>query len=140
MSSTETGFHDASTFFICLPVFCYLCLITIKEKEEFMETFQLNLTKQQVANLFQSMNEKDKLELFRELRQSLFVSRFDTLLNSLRTDELSDEDIALEVETVRKKHYESGKNLTFATISRVFRAMGISAKLNIGDFREIALW
>lgn len=74
-----------------------------------METFQLNLTKQQVANLFRSMSEKDKLELYRELRQSLFVSRFDALLSSLHTNELSDEDIALEVETVRQKHYESGK-------------------------------
>lgn len=69
-----------------------------------METFQLNLTKQQVASLFRSMSEKDRLELYRELRQSLFVNRFDALLDSLRTDELSDEDIALEVETVRQKH------------------------------------
>lgn len=73
-----------------------------------METFQLNLTKQQVANLFLSMSEKDRLDLYRELRQSLFVSRFDALLSSLRTDELSDEDIALEVATVRQKHYDSG--------------------------------
>lgn len=73
-----------------------------------METFQLNLTKQQVANLFLSMSEKDRLDLYRELRQSLFVSRFDALLSSLRTDELSDVDIALEVETVRQKHYDSG--------------------------------
>lgn len=73
-----------------------------------METFQLNLTKQQVANLFLSMSEKDRLDLYRELRQSLFVSRFDALLSSLRTDELSDDDIALEVETVRQKHYDSG--------------------------------
>lgn len=73
-----------------------------------METFQLNLTKQQVANLFLSMSEKDRLDLYRELRQSLFVSRFDALLSSLRTDELSDVDIALEVEIVRQKHYDSG--------------------------------
>lgn len=74
-----------------------------------MESIQLNLTKQQVASLFRSMSEKDRLELYRDLRRSLFVSRFDALLDSLRTDELSYEDIAREVETVRQQHYESRK-------------------------------
>lgn len=74
-----------------------------------MESIQLNLTKRQVASLFRSMSEKDRLELYRDLRRSLFVSRFDTLLNSLRTDELSYEDITREVEAVRKQHYERRK-------------------------------
>lgn len=71
-----------------------------------MDSIQLNLTKRQVASLFRSMSEKDRLELYRDLRRSLFVSRFDALLNSLRTDELSYEDITREVEAVRKQHYE----------------------------------
>ena len=33
-----------------------------------------------------------------------------------------------------------GKNLTFSTIARVFKAMGISAKLEIGSMGKVALW
>lgn len=70
-----------------------------------MDSIQLNLTKRQVASLFRSMSEKDRLELYRDLRRSLFVSRFDALLNSLRTDELSYEDITREVEAIRKEQF-----------------------------------
>ena len=35
---------------------------------------------------------------------------------------------------------ENGKNLTFSTIVRVFKAMGISAKLEIENQDKIALW
>lgn len=35
---------------------------------------------------------------------------------------------------------ESGKNVTFATISRVFKAMGVSAKLDLGSLGRVALW
>lgn len=35
---------------------------------------------------------------------------------------------------------ENGKNLTFSTIARVFQAMGISAKLEIGNLGKVALW
>jgi len=35
---------------------------------------------------------------------------------------------------------ESGKNLTFATVSRVFKAMGVRAKLDLGSLGRVALW
>lgn len=35
---------------------------------------------------------------------------------------------------------ESGKNITFSTISRVFKAMGVSAKLDLGSLGRVALW
>lgn len=35
---------------------------------------------------------------------------------------------------------ESGKNLTLSTISRVFKAMGVSAKLDLGSLGRVALW
>lgn len=35
---------------------------------------------------------------------------------------------------------ESGKNVTFATMARLFKAMGIDAKLDLGAFGKIALW
>ena len=71
-----------------------------------MDTIQLNISKQQFVGLIQSMPEKDRLDIFDRLRKSLFVSRFDRLLKSVRTDELSLDDITREVETVRQEHYE----------------------------------
>ena len=35
---------------------------------------------------------------------------------------------------------ESGKNVTFATIARIFKAMGISVKLDMGALGRVALW
>lgn len=35
---------------------------------------------------------------------------------------------------------ESGRNVTFATMARIFKAMGIDAKLDLGAFGKIALW
>lgn len=35
---------------------------------------------------------------------------------------------------------ESGKNLTFATIARVFKAMGINASFDMGGYGKVALW
>ncbi|WP_337626212.1 hypothetical protein [Phocaeicola sp.] len=74
-----------------------------------MDTIQLNISKQQFVGLIQSMPEKDRLDIFDRLRKSLFVSRFNRLLKSTRTDELSLEDITGEVEAVRQAHYEEQK-------------------------------
>ena len=71
-----------------------------------METIQLNLNKQQFFRILQAMDERDRLEIYDRLRKSLFVSRFDRLLNAVRTDELSLEDITKEVEAVRQMRYE----------------------------------
>ena len=51
------------------------------------------------------MPEQDKLEVFDRLRKSLFASRFDRLLRSVRTDELSMEDITRETNIVRRERY-----------------------------------
>lgn len=80
---------------------------SIKRKR--MDTIQLNISKQQFFGMLQAMPEQDKLEVFDRLRKSLFVSRFDRLLKSVRTDELSMDDITREVEAVRQKHYEERK-------------------------------
>lgn len=74
-----------------------------------MDTIQLNISKQQFVGLIQSMYEQDRLEIFDRLRKSLFVSRFDRLLKSARTDELSLDDITREVEAVRQERYEEQK-------------------------------
>ena len=74
-----------------------------------MRTTQLNLGKSQFLSIISAMSDTDKLEVYNELKKSLFLNRFDNLLQSLQTDELSMEDITKEVELVRKKRYEEGK-------------------------------
>ena len=35
---------------------------------------------------------------------------------------------------------ESGRNITLATIAKVFKVMGINAKLDMGSLGKVALW
>ena len=70
---------------------------------------QLNLGKSQFLSMFNTMNDADRLEIFKELKKSLFLNRFENLLKALQTDELSMDEITKEVEFVRKKRYEEGK-------------------------------
>lgn len=44
------------------------------------------------------------------------------------------------VQRAQISRIESGKNLTFSTISKIFRAMNIRAKLEIGSLGKVALW
>jgi hypothetical protein len=76
-----------------------------------MQTIQLNLNKKQFINVIHSMNDNDKLEIYNELKKNLIRDRFEMLLQSLKTDELSLEDITEEVEKVRQYRYESGKQI-----------------------------
>jgi hypothetical protein len=75
------------------------------------DTIQLNLDKRQFVNLFRFMNESDKVDIYKELKKNLFLNRFENLVKSLQTDELSLEDITKEVEEVRKERYENGKQV-----------------------------
>lgn len=55
---------------------------------------------------------------------------------------LTQEDLGklIGVQRAQISRIENGKNLTFSTIARVFQAMGISAKLEIGNLGKVALW
>lgn len=44
------------------------------------------------------------------------------------------------VQRAQISRIENGKNLTFSTMARVFKALGISAKLEIGNLGKVALW
>ncbi len=74
-----------------------------------MRTIQLNLNRGQFVSIIRTLDDSDKLMIYRELKKELFLKRFEGLLKSLRTDELSLEDITKEVETVRQRRYEKGK-------------------------------
>ncbi|WP_258861671.1 hypothetical protein [Marinilabilia salmonicolor] len=55
------------------------------------------------------MDEKDKLAIYEELKHSLFPMRFEKLLKSTQSDEISFDEITKEVEDVRQQRYEEGK-------------------------------
>ena len=77
-----------------------------------MKTINIELGKNQFIKMINNLNESDKFEIYKELRKSLFLKRFNKLLKSTRTSELTLEEITKEVESVRKKRYEQGKQIS----------------------------
>ncbi|MBA7538805.1 hypothetical protein ES705_31082 [subsurface metagenome] len=71
--------------------------------------YNIELDKSQIFNLIRQLNADDKIELLNSLQESTYVRRFEKLLDSLRTDKISLDDITKEVEGVRQKRYEQGK-------------------------------
>ena len=55
---------------------------------------------------------------------------------------MTQEDLAMLIGVQRAQisKIESGRNLTFATICRVFKAMDIKADLDLGGLGRVALW
>lgn len=76
-----------------------------------MKTVNIELDKNQFIRIINSLDDSDKLEIFNELKKSLFLKRFNKLLTSTKTNELTLEDITIEVESVRKNRYEKGKQI-----------------------------
>ena len=76
-----------------------------------MKAINIELDKSQFLKIIYQLDDNDKLELFNELKKSLFLKRFNKLLKSTRTDELSMDEITKEVESVRKQRYEEGKQI-----------------------------
>ncbi len=76
-----------------------------------MKTVNIELDKIQFIRIINNLDDNDKLEILNELKKSLFLKRFNKLLKSTKTDELTLEDITKEVESVRKNRYEKGKQI-----------------------------
>jgi hypothetical protein len=74
-----------------------------------MKAVSIELNKSQFLKIINQLDDNDKFELYNELKKSLFLKRFDKLLKSTKTDELTMEDITNEVESVRKQRYEEGR-------------------------------
>lgn len=66
-----------------------------------MKTINIELDKNPFIRIINSLDDK-KLEILNELKKSLFLKRFNKLLKSTKTDELTLEDITKEVESVMK--------------------------------------
>ena len=74
-----------------------------------MRTVNIELDKNQFIRIINRLDDTDKFEIFNELKKSLFLKRFNKLLKSTKTEDLTMDDITKEVESVRKNRYEKGK-------------------------------
>ncbi|PIY03950.1 MAG: hypothetical protein COZ21_07920 [Bacteroidetes bacterium CG_4_10_14_3_um_filter_31_20] len=72
--------------------------------------YNIELDKTQIFNLISQLNVDDKIELINNLQESTFIKRFEKLLDSLKTSDLTYEDITKEVEIVRNKRFKEGKH------------------------------
>jgi hypothetical protein len=72
--------------------------------------YNVELDKSQILSLIGQLNTDDKIELLNKLQESTYVMRFEKLLESLKTDDLSLDDITKEVDIVRQKRYDEGKH------------------------------
>lgn len=59
-----------------------------------------------------------------------------------QSKKLSQEQLGKLIGVTRSQvcRIENGHNLSFGTIARVFRAMGISASFDMGGYGKVALW
>ena len=66
----------------------------------------------------------------------------EALKQARQSKNLTQEELGslIGVQRAQISRIESGKNLTFSTIARAFKAMNISAKLEIGSLGNFALW
>ncbi|MDG5800654.1 hypothetical protein QA597_09815 [Marinilabiliaceae bacterium ANBcel2] len=76
-----------------------------------MSTINITLNKKQFLKTIERLDESDKLEIYKELKKTLFPNRFEKLLKSTQTEQLSFEEITKEVETVRQSRYDQGKQI-----------------------------
>lgn len=76
-----------------------------------MKTINIELDKSQFIRILNRLDDNDKMEIFNELKKSLFLKRFNKLLKSTKTNELTLDEITKEVESVRAKRYEKGEQI-----------------------------
>ena len=68
-----------------------------------LANYQLSLNFEQILALVKQLPYREKLQLSQELEKEVLNSKLTVLLESFRTDELSLERIAQEVEAVRSE-------------------------------------
>ena len=67
---------------------------------------KIHLSRTQILELAPQLSDEDKLELNRALAAEVRGIKLKRLLDDLKTDEVLQEDIDSEVETVRQENYE----------------------------------
>jgi len=72
-------------------------------------SLSLSIDFNQLKSLITQCPIEQKVEIIRILEKDTFSFRFKQLLNDVRSDELTLDDITAEVEKVRRKRYENKK-------------------------------
>jgi hypothetical protein len=72
-------------------------------------TFKLSVTYDQIIRLVKQLPAKEKVKLGQEIAREVLDARFVKLLNSFKTEEISEELINEEVEKVRTELYAKKK-------------------------------
>ncbi len=70
-------------------------------------SISLSIDFNQLKSLITQCGIEEKTELVRMLEKDTFQARFQQLLRTLKTDELSLEEITAEVESVRERKYRA---------------------------------
>ncbi len=73
-------------------------------------SLQVNITFEQVLNLVKQLPTEEKLMLTKELEKEGISYKLNTILQHFKTDEITQEIIDEEVETVRKNLYDNEKH------------------------------
>ena len=76
-----------------------------------MKAINIEINQSKFLKIIHQLDDKDKMELYNELKKSLFLKRYNILLQSTETDELTLDEITKEVESVRKQRYEEGEQI-----------------------------
>jgi hypothetical protein len=66
-----------------------------------------NIETDQLIDAIGEMPIEDKLKLYDKIKDDIFEFRFREILDQLKTDELSEEEILQEVENVRSERYKN---------------------------------
>ena len=85
--------------------------------------------------------ERDAMEArLKEEIQAYYVG--EAIKQARQSKNLTQEELGklIGVQKAQISRIENGKNLTLSTLAKVFKAMGISAKLEIGNLGKVALW
>lgn len=73
-------------------------------------SLQVNITFEQVLSMVKQLPAEEKLLLTKELEKEGIKSKLNSILQNFKTDELTQEIIDEEVETVRKNLYDNQKH------------------------------
>lgn len=73
-------------------------------------SLQVNITFEQVLSMVKQLPAEEKLLLTKELEKEGITSKLNAILQNFKTDELTQEIIDEEVETVRQNLYDKQKH------------------------------
>ncbi len=98
------------------------------------------ITHDEILDQFMGEKETPKRDKYESDLHSFLLG--EAIKQARQSKNLTQEDLAklLGVQRAQISKIESGKNLTFSTIGRVFRAMGIKASLELGSLGKVTLW